>query len=175
MSILLSENQELHEKYSEINIEIPKTLVISTAGFETFVTRNNLGHLAREDLSDEEVTDAFLRAEMPEWLIKELEVYLSKVKYPLSIRSSSVLEDAQFRPYAGLYETYMIPNNHPHLYIRLQHLIKAIKLVYASTFYEGPKAFARSTSSQPQEEAMAVIIQRLTGGEYGEYLYPAIS
>ncbi len=175
MSILLSENQELHEKYSEINIEIPKTLVISTAGFETFVTRNNLGHLAREDLSDEEVTDAFLRAEMPEWLIKELEVYLSKVKYPLSVRSSSVLEDAQFRPYAGLYETYMIPNNHSHLYIRLQHLIKAIKLVYASTFYEGPKAFARSTSSQPQEEAMAVIIQRLTGGEYGEYLYPAIS
>ncbi len=175
MSILLNENQELHEKYSEINIEIPKTLVISTEGFETFVTQNNLGRLARKDTSDEEVTDAFLRAEMPEWLIKELEVYLSKVKYPLSIRSSSVLEDAQFQPYAGLYETYMIPNNHPHLYIRLQHLIKAIKLVYASTFYEGPKAFARNTSSQPQEEAMAVIIQRLTGREYGDYLYPAIS
>jgi len=100
---------------------------------------------------------------------------LAQVTYPLSVRSSSLLEDAQFQPYAGIYETYMIPNNHSRLSQRLDHLITAIKLVYASTYYEDAKAFSRSTSNQPQEEAMAVIIQQLTGEEYGDYFYPAIS
>ncbi|UCF84546.1 MAG: phosphoenolpyruvate synthase/pyruvate phosphate dikinase [Desulfobacteraceae bacterium] len=175
MSALLQEHPIIHEKYSEINIEIPKTLVVATNNFEAFVTRNHLEHFAREDFTDEQIAGAFLKAQMPELLVRELEVYLSQVKYPLSIRSSSLLEDAQFQPYAGLYETYMIPNNHPDLSIRLKHLITAIKLVYASTYYEGPKAFSRSLLSQPQEEAMAVIIQKLTGEEYGDYFYPAIS
>ncbi len=175
MSALLQEHPEIHEKYSRINIEIPKTLVIATEGFESFVSQNHLEHFGREDFTDEEVTEGFLKADMPEWLISELEAYLSQVKYPLSVRSSSLLEDAQFQPYAGLYETYMIPNNHSDPSIRLKHLITAIKLVYASTYFEGPKAFTRSILSQPQAEAMAVIIQQLAGEEYGEYFYPAVS
>jgi hypothetical protein len=175
MSALLQEHPEIHEKHSKINIEIPKTLVVATDSFEAFVTQNHLEHFSREDFTDEEITEAFLKAQMPESLVSELETYLSQVKYPLSIRSSSLLEDAQFQPYAGLYETYMIPNNHPDLSIRLKHLITAIKLVYASTYYEGPKAFTRSILSQPQAEAMAVIIQQLAGEEYGDYFYPAVS
>ncbi len=175
MSALLQENPETYEQYKDINIEIPKTLVISTDGFESFITQNHLQHLAIEEVPDPEIADAFLKAEMPAWLVKELAFYLSQVKYPLSIRSSSSLEDAQFQPYAGLYQTYMIPNNHPDPSVGLNHLIKAIKLVYASTYYENPKAFARQTSNRPQEEAMAIIVQKLAGEEYGDYFYPAIS
>jgi hypothetical protein len=175
MSALLQEDPAIYEKYKDINIEIPKTLVISTDAFESFVSRNNLQHFAAEEAPDQEIADAFLKAEMPDWLTKELAFYLSQVKVPLSIRSSSALEDLQFQPYAGLYQTYMIPNNHPDLSVRLKQLTNAIKLVYASTYYESPKAFGRHTSSRPQEEAMAVIIQKLTGEEYGDYYYPALS
>jgi len=175
MSALLHQNPTIYENYPEINIEIPKTMVVSTDGFESFIKLNDLKDFATQKFTNEEINAAFLKAVMPEWLVKELEVYLSQVKYPLSVRSSSLLEDAQFQPYAGIYETYMIPNNHPKLSKRLEHLITAIKLVYASTYYEEAKAFSRSTSTQPQEEAMAVIIQQLTGEAYGDYFYPAIS
>lgn len=175
MSTMLQENDSIHDKYSEINIRIPKTIVITTDGFESFITQNNLIHFAGDDFTDEEVTEGFLNADMPEWLVKDLEKIVAQVKIPLSVRSSSLLEDAQFQPYAGLYQTYMIPNNHPDPVMRLKHLITAIKLVYASTYYEGPKAFTRSTSKQPKAELMAVIIQQLTGKEYGNYFYPAIS
>jgi len=112
---------------------------------------------------------------MPDWIVKELKPFLEQVTYPLSVRSSSLLEDAQFQPYAGLYHTYMIPNNDPDLSVRLKNLLTAIKLVYASTYYEGPAAFTRKIAGQPQEEAMAVIIQQLSGSAHGEYFYPAIS
>ena len=163
MSALLQEDPAIYEKYKNINIEIPKTLVISTDGFESFISKNHLHHFAVEDVPDQKIADAFLLAEMPDWLVQELAFYLSQVKYPLSVRSSSALEDLQFQPYAGLYETYMIPNNHPDPSVRLKQLINAIKLVYASTYYESPKAFARHTSNRPQEEAMAVIVQTAHG------------
>ncbi|MBW1749053.1 MAG: phosphoenolpyruvate synthase/pyruvate phosphate dikinase, partial [Deltaproteobacteria bacterium] len=175
MSALLQQNPIIYENYPEINIEIPKTLVVSTDGFDSFIKLNGLKYLATQTFKNEKITDEFLKAEMPEWLVKDLKAYLAQVKYPLSVRSSSLLEDAQFQPYAGIYETYMIPNNHPTLSKRLEHLIAAIKLVYASTYYESAKAFSRATSNQPQEEVMGVIIQQLTGQEYGDYFYPAIS
>jgi hypothetical protein len=175
MSAMLREYPELYEKYPKINIEIPKTLVIATDGFESFVSSNGLKYLAGSDFSDQEITEKFLAATMPKWLEEQLEVFLTQVQYPLSVRSSSLLEDAHFQPYAGLYETYMIPNNHPDLSARLRQLVTAVKRVYASTYYEGPKAFSRNVSSQPHEEAMAVIIQQLAGGEYGDYFYPAVS
>ncbi|MBW1866340.1 MAG: phosphoenolpyruvate synthase/pyruvate phosphate dikinase [Deltaproteobacteria bacterium] len=175
MSVLLHQNPQIHEKYAQIDIKIPKSLVICTDGFESFVAQNHLAHFAVGDYSDIRIRKAFLNAKMPEWLVKIFEAYLIQVKYPLSVRSSSLLEDAQFQPYAGLYETYMIPNNDPQLPVRLQRLVTAIKLVYASTYYEGPRAFAQNTSKQPQKESMAVIIQQLAGNEYGDYFYPAVS
>lgn len=175
MSALLYQNPNIYEKYSQINIKIPKTLVVSTDGFESFITLNGLQDFATQAHTDEEIAAIFLQSDLPEWLVKDLKAFLAQVTYPLSVRSSSLLEDAQFQPYAGIYETYMIPNNHPDLSKRLHHLITAIKLVYASTYYQDAKAFSRSTSSQHQEEAMAVIIQQLTGEEYGDYFYPAVS
>jgi hypothetical protein len=175
MSALLQENPKIHESYPEVHIEIPRTLVICTDGFESFVSENRLEDFAKEDFTDDLIMEAFLEAEMPQWLVRELEAYLAQIHYPLSVRSSSLLEDAQFQPYAGLYNTFMIPNNHPDLSVRLQHLIKAIKLVYASTYFEGPKAFSRSILNQPHLEAMAVVVQQLVGEPYGDFFYPAIS
>jgi CheY-like chemotaxis protein len=175
MSTLLQENHWLHEKYGDISVRIPKTAVISTAGFEDFVKQNDLHEFARAGISDETVKKAFLDGKMPDWLIGDITAILDQVRWPLSVRSSSLLEDAQFQPYAGLYETYMIPNNHPDAAVRLRHLIDAVKRVYASTYFEGPKAFTRKASSTPHQEAMAVIIQELSGSEYNDYFYPAIS
>ena len=175
MAALLHEEPYIHEKYPDVNIEIPKTLAICTDAFESFVEENHLEQYAKEDFPDEDVRESFLRSKMPEWLSKELEAYLAQVTYPLSIRSSSLLEDAQFQPYAGIYHTYMIPNNHPDPKVRLQHLVTAIKLVYASTYYEGPKAYSRSITSQPQEEAMGVIVQQLVGEQFGDFFYPSLS
>jgi len=175
MSAMLQEKPKILESYPEVSVEIPKSLVICTDGFESFVAQNRLEHFAKEESPDEEITGGFLKAEMPAWITTELEAYLGYARYPLSVRSSSLLEDAQFQPYAGLYKTYMIPNNDPDPSARLDQLITAIKLVYASTYYEAPKVFSRSLANQPQLESMAVIIQQLTGREYGDFFYPAIS
>ncbi|RJR49232.1 MAG: phosphoenolpyruvate synthase/pyruvate phosphate dikinase [Desulfobacteraceae bacterium] len=175
MAALFGKDPTIHKKHQGIDIEIPKTLVITTDGFESFIGQNQLQHFAAEDSDDRTTAEAFLRAHMPSWILKELAAYLSMIRYPLSVRSSSLLEDAQFQPYAGLYETFMIPNNNPDPAVRLDELVTAIKLVYASTCYRGPKAFSRSVSLQPQEEKMAVVIQQMAGEPYGDYFYPAVS
>jgi hypothetical protein len=175
MSSLLQEDISLSEKYPEATIQIPPAIVISTDVFEEYVELNNLKHFASEGHTDEEVAQSFLNGEMPSGIVNDLETYIEQVVYPLCVRSSSLLEDAQFRPYAGLYDTYMIPNNHPNFASRLEQLINAIKLVYASTCFESPKVFAKSTASQAKDESMAVVIQQLVGDEHGDYYYPAIS
>ncbi len=175
MSALLHQNPALQTSYPQLSVQIPKTLVITTQGFESFIAYNQLQYCTKTDFSDLEIEDCFLKAELPDWLVSDLETFLAQVQYPLSIRSSSLLEDAQFQPYAGLYKTYMIPNNHPDIAIRLRQLIHAVKLVYASTYYEDPRSFTRNSVSQPQEESMAVIIQQLIGETYGDYFYPALS
>ncbi|HVN70654.1 MAG TPA: PEP/pyruvate-binding domain-containing protein, partial [Desulfomonilia bacterium] len=175
MSSMLQEDISLLEKYHGCTIGIPQTIVLGTDIFEEFVESNNLKHLAAEGYTDEEVAHAFMNAALPDEIVGDLQAYLEQVVYPLSVRSSSLLEDAQFQPYAGLYETYMIPNNHPDFSKRLDNLIDAVKLVYASTYYESPKAFAKSTSSQAKDESMAVVIQQLVGDYHGDYYYPTIS
>ncbi|MFZ3045617.1 MAG: PEP/pyruvate-binding domain-containing protein [Desulfatirhabdiaceae bacterium] len=175
MSAFLHQHPQLFETYPQLQIQIPKTLVITTQGFESFIQMNQLQYLAKTDLSDKDIAAAFLQADMPEWLVSNLEAFLIQVAHPLSIRSSSLLEDAHFQPYAGLYQTYMIPNNHPDSGVRLKQLVDAIKLVYASTYYEDPRSFTRHSVTLPQEESMAVIIQQLVGEAYGDYFYPAMS
>ncbi|MEW5722635.1 MAG: PEP/pyruvate-binding domain-containing protein [Thermodesulfobacteriota bacterium] len=175
ISVLLGRNPELYAKYPLVEFLIPHTLVITTETFDAFTEANNLKYLSKTDLPDEEIAELFRRAELPETLAWDLEAYLAKVRYPLAVRSSGLLEDAQFRAYAGLYRTYMIPNDHLDLKTRLEHLITAIKLVFASTYYLGPKSFARRVGQRTEEERMAVIVQELIGARHGHYYYPAIS
>ena len=154
------------------SVKIPQTCVISDVGFDDFISLNDLHCNERE--SDEQVAARFLAARFPEWLEKDLSAYLSAIDYPVSVRSSSMLEDAQFRPYAGLYTTFMLANNHSSFEVRLEQLLKAVKLVYASTWFESPRAFSRSTG-QTQEDSMGVIIQQLVGDFQGSFYYPALS
>lgn len=172
---LLSQRPDLYTTYEGVDILVPQTLVITTDGFESFVETNQLRHLSKTDMLDEKIAELFINGQFPAWIEEKLRYYLSQVTYPLAIRSSSLLEDAQFRAYAGLYRTYMITNDCPDLEQRLKHLIHAIKLVYASTYYKGPKAFSRRVGHRTEEEKMAVIIQKLVGDRYGDAFYPTFS
>ncbi len=172
---LMNEHREFRQKYKDILLDVPQTLVITTEVFDEFIEANRLGYLAEADLSDQEISARFMWGIFPKWAENDLRAFLSQVRYPLAVRSSSLLEDAQFQAYAGLYRTYMLPNEHPSLERRLEHLIHAVKLVYASTYFRGPKAFSRRIGRRIEEEKMAVVIQRLVGDRYGDFFYPAIS
>ncbi|MCP4119410.1 MAG: phosphoenolpyruvate synthase/pyruvate phosphate dikinase [Desulfobacteraceae bacterium] len=175
MAGLLRQHPEIQERYPDINVRIPKTLVICTDIFDRFVSDNDLQGFLKPGFKVGQIVQAFIDAPLPEHVTQKLAVFLEQVTVPLAVRSSSQLEDAHFQPYAGLYKTYKIPNNHPDPLIRLDHLATAIKLVYASTYYEDAKAFYRSTSTQPFNDSMAVIIQEVGGDQYDDYFYPAIS
>ncbi len=154
-------------------VRIPQTCVIASSGFDDFVLHNNFLPPSEEE-TDQSIENRFLSGTLPHWLRENLRTYLEKIQYPLSIRSSSLLEDAQFRPYAGLYQTYMLRNSSPDFEQRLEQLERAVKLVYASTWFEGPRAFSRSIG-QTRQDSMAIIIQQMAGTRQGDYFYPAIS
>ncbi|HVO83901.1 MAG TPA: PEP/pyruvate-binding domain-containing protein [Syntrophobacteria bacterium] len=175
VSNLIHRHADLHKRFPQVRLTFPRTLIITTEGFDAFIQENNLQGLLEMGLSDTEIAQLFIKARFPEWIKEKLMVYLAQVSFPLAIRSSSLLEDNQQQPYAGLYRTYMLPNNHPELNTRLEQLVTAIKLVYASTYFEAPRAFGARTSHGAEQEKMAIIIQRLIGNQYGEFFYPAIS
>jgi hypothetical protein len=157
---------------NEYSVVIPKTCVVTADGFDAFIEENNLHHC--RSLPDEQIGDLFLDAPLPAWLRLELRSFLQKRTRPLSIRSSSMLEDGHFRPYAGLYSTYFLANSHPDINERLSQLESAIKLVYASTWFAGPTSFSKS-AGHGREDSMAVLIQELAGSEYNGYWYPGVS
>jgi CheY-like chemotaxis protein len=175
LSKMLKKNNAFFQQYPNVDVNIPKSLVLTTDCYNHFINNNNLQDFTEFAFSDEGIADLFLDATLPTYLEDDLHTYLEWVKYPLAVRSSSLLEDGQFRPYAGLYKTYMLPNNHPDINERLAQLCVAVKLIYASVFYEGPRAFSRTTLHRTEEEKMAVVIQQLTGQEHDDHFYPAIS
>jgi hypothetical protein len=175
LSTQLRKNRYIQETYEDIEIHVPKSLVISTEAFDNFINENDLKYMADSDLSDAAICERFLKAGLPVWLREELQQILTHMTYPLAVRSSSLLEDAQFQPFAGIYRTYMLPNQHPDLNTRLERLISALKLVYASTYMQAPRSYAQSTMHRIEDEKMAVVIQQLTGACYGDYFYPAVS
>jgi DNA-binding NarL/FixJ family response regulator len=174
-SDLLRHHSEMMQKFSDVNIIIPKSLVITTDGFEAFIHDNHLLKISDIDMPDKKIAKKFLRAKFPKWIRGDLEAYLKDIHYPIAVRSSSLLEDAQFRAYAGLYRTYMLPNDCPSYIQRTEHVINAIKLIYASTYFRGPKSFSQRVGHRTEEEKMAVIIQSMVGNTYGEHFYPAVS
>ena len=177
MSSQIRRDSSLQDMFPEVDISIPQTFVISTEGFKTFVDENELAKLleANEELEDNQIVELFVSARFPDWLKKNLNAYLQNVRYPIAVRSSSLFEDAHYQPFAGLYNTYMLPNSDPNLEKRLERLILAIKLVYASTYLKAPRSYAKSTMHRTEDEEMAVILQQLTGMEFNNYFYPTIS
>ena len=172
---MLSNNPDLHEKFCTVNLLVPKTIVIATDGFDDFLSKNKLQTSLFEEESDEKVAAAFLKGKIPRWIKSKLRTFLNNFHFPLAIRSSSLLEDARFRAFAGLYRTYMLSNDHPDLEKRLEHLIQAVKLIYASTYFKAPKSFGERVGHSYKEEKMAVIVQQVVGDRYGDFFYPTIS
>ncbi len=171
----LRQNSGLTEAFDNVRIHVPQTLVVTTDGFESFLEENQLSHLADSDLPDAAVAEQFLAGRMPGELTEALRSFLAQADFPLAVRSSSLLEDAQHHAYAGLYRTYMLPNDSPDIDRRLFQLLQAVKLVYASTYLQDPRAYARRVGHQTSQEKMAVVIQHLVGKRFGDFYYPAIS
>jgi len=167
----------LNEKYPDVDIIVPNTVAIGTDEFDKFLTENELTESIsqNEDISDAEICKKFLRADLSKDLIKKLKIVLKNFKKPLAVRSSSLLEDSQNHPFAGIYSTYMIPNNSKNEKNRLKQLGQAIKLVYASTYFRNARTYISSTSAKSQEEKMAVIIQEIIGEEHFGKYYPTFS
>ena len=172
---LLRKSTHLQEHYPEVTIQVPKTLVITTEGFNAFISHNGLDPAALAQCSDDEIARAFLDGEMPPWLAEPLSRYLQAVHQPLSIRSSGLLEDVHNHPLTGLYKTFMVPNNHPEFEIRCNQMHNAVKLVYASTWFKDPRTFLNSTAYRIRKDQMAVIIQEMVGDRHGAFFYPDIS
>ena len=177
MAHQLRRDPSLSEKFPDVDITIPQTFVIATDGFRLFIEENDLARLleSEKELEDDEIVAHFLEAKFPDRLRMNLHTYLQNVRYPIAVRSSSLFEDAHYQPFAGLYKTYMLPNSDPSLDKRLERLIMAVKLVYASTYMKAPRSYARSTMHRTEDEEMAVVLQQLTGIKHKNYFYPSIS
>ena len=169
----LINDYNVRDRFPGIQIYVPSAVVIGTDVFDQFVDENDLRAFAMNSTDDREITRRFLEApRFPGEILGQLAAFLEIVPSPLAVRSSSLLEDSQYHPFAGVYETYMIPNNHPNPLVRLNDLLTSIKRVYASTFYQSAKAYIRVTSYRLEEEKMAVIVQKMAGTAHETRFYP---
>ena len=170
---IIKRHPELNQ-YENASVSIPKTVVLCTDFFDEFMDKNNLWGIALSDASDEEILQHFLRAQLPDALIADFFTFFDAVKSPIAVRSSSLLEDSHYQPFAGIYSTYMIPYLEDK-YEMLRMLACAIKGVYASVYYKDSKAYMTATSNVIDQEKMAVILQEVVGHQYGDHFYPTFS
>jgi CheY-like chemotaxis protein len=172
----LINDYNVRDRFENVQVYVPPAVVLGTDVFDQFVDENNLRKFATTCGDDREITRRFVEAiKFPENVLGELAAFLDLMRAPLAVRSSSQLEDSQYHPFAGVYETYMLPNNHPNPLVRLNDLLNAVKRVYASTFYESAKDYIRVTSYRLEEEKMAVIIQKMLGRAHENRFYPDFS
>ena len=162
------------EEFENASVVIPKTVVLCTDIFDEFMDMNQLYQVALSDADDETILRAFLRAKLPDRLVEDFFAFFDVVKSPIAIRSSSLLEDSHYQPFAGIYSTYMIPYL-TDKYEMLRMLSDSIKGVYASVYYKDSKAYMQATSNVIDQEKMAVILQEVVGTQYGDRFYPSIS
>jgi CheY-like chemotaxis protein len=169
----LINNYNIHDRFPGVEISVPSAVVIATDVFDRFMEDNRLEGVAQNAAGDDELIHRFLAApRFPQEIIDRLVDFLDMIREPLAVRSSSLLEDSQYQPFAGVYETYMIPNSHPDNHIRLEELLQSIKLVYASTYMHHAKDYMKATDYRFEEEKMAVIIQRMVGAQRNGRFYP---
>jgi phosphoenolpyruvate synthase/pyruvate phosphate dikinase len=158
-----------------VHVGIPTMSVIRSDVFDAFMKRNDLFEIAFSDLPDERIAHAFQKASLPTEILGDLRALATRVDTPLAIRSSSILEDAMYEPFAGIYATKMIPNNQHSPDIRFQKLTEAIKFIYASTYFKSAKDYMEATHHRTEDEKMGVIIQEVMGQRHNDRFYPEIS
>jgi hypothetical protein len=171
----LLHNNRIARRFPHVRIVVPPSVVLATDVFDRFLSENNLLDFAMHSSDDAEIQQRFLAGAFPAPLRENLLAFLADVHYPLAVRSSSLLEDSQYEPFTGVYETFMLGNQHADLLIRLAQLMEAIKRVYASTFSQHAKAYVRATPYRLEEEKMAVILQQVVGAVHGQRFYPDFS
>jgi CheY-like chemotaxis protein len=167
-------SNDLEEKFPNALIQIPKTVVLATDIFDEFMETNNLYEVALQDLPDEAILHHFLKAGLPERLVDDLIAFFDVVKTPIAVRSSSLLEDSHYQPFAGIYNTYMVPKIEDK-YKMLKNITNSIKGVYASVFFKDSKAYMAATQNLIDQEKMAIVLQEVIGQNHGMRCYPTIS
>ncbi len=169
----LISNYNIKYLFKEVEISVPSAIVLGTEVFDQFMRNNNLESFTFNETNDIIITQKFIEAIYFPFEIKQrLYDFLEIIKEPLAVRSSSLLEDAQFQPFAGVYQTYMLSNSNPDINVRLDELLITIKAVYASTYHQKAKDYMKATSYRLEEEKMAVIVQKLVGSEHKRKYYP---
>jgi len=168
-------NNKLFNKFPDVLITIPRTVVLSTDVFDEFMDHNNLYSVAQSDLSDDEILNRFIKAELPGHVYQDFYAFLAVSRnVPIAVRSSSKLEDSHYQPFAGIYSTYMIPRL-PDNKEMVKMLSDAIKEVYASVYYKASKAYMTATANVLDEEKMGIILQEVCGNRHGDIFYPTLS
>ena len=165
---------DMYDKYEDVRITVPRTLVITTEYFDRFIIDNGLQYVINSDISDSEILSEFVASTLPQELTDALKVFIHKVRKPLAVRSSSKLEDSYYQPFAGVYSTYMIPRTENEDQ-QLRLLSKAIKSVYASIFYASSRSYISATANMISEEKMAIILQEICGSSDKGYFFPTLS
>ena len=165
---------QLYDKWEDVRVMVPKTLVITTEYFDRFILDNGLQYVINSDVTDEEILSEFVSSTLPRDLVDSLRVFLRSTKSPLAIRSSSKLEDSYYQPFAGVYSTYMIPHNDNEDQ-QLRLLSKAIKSVYASVYFASSRGYITATANVLSEEKMGIVIQEICGSEDKGYYFPTLS
>lgn len=169
-------SMELNKEFDSVEIRLPRTAIIGTNEFDTFLLTNQIEPDEIGDLNDQEINQIFLQGKLSEELEKRLERLIKNYNLPLAVRSSGLLEDSQTQPFAGVYETYMLPNNEKQIHHRFERLLKAVKLIFASPFKEQARGYLQSINYKTEEEKMAVIIQEVAGSrQENELFFPFIS
>jgi CheY-like chemotaxis protein len=171
---LLARNP-LEHRFSGVRIYVPRCVVIGTSVFDEFLELNHLRPAALRALEDARITGAFLAAELPEDVRDDLRAFLETVRYPLAVRSSALLEDSPDYPFAGVYETHMLPNNDADGEARLEQLCQAVRLVYASAFYRRAQRYLGTTPHPMESQRMGVIVQQIVGSPHEHYFYPSFA
>ncbi len=165
---------DLYDKWEDVRVLVPRTLVITTEYFDRFIIENGLQYVINSDISDAEILSEFVASTLPAELTEDLRVFIRNVRKPLAVRSSSKLEDSYYQPFAGVYSTYMIPHTENEDQ-ELRLLSKAIKSVYASVYFASSRGYIVSTSNVISEEKMAIVIQEICGSEDSGYYLPTFS
>jgi len=163
------------DMFPNLRITVPRTIVLSTEVFDTFMTQNKLHDPLLYELPDERIAFKFMSASLPATVLGDLRAFIGKTRQPLVVRSSGVLEDSLMQPFAGIYDSILLPNESWEADFRFQEVCNAIKYVYASTYFEKARTYIKSTPKNLGDEKMAVLIQEVVGKKHGQYFYPTIS
>lgn len=163
------------EMFSDLKITIPRTIVLSTDIFDAFLEKNNIINPLLFELPDERIAGTFMKGDLPATIIGDLRSFVRETRKPLIIRSSGMLEDSMFQPFAGIYASILLPNESWETDLRFQEVCNAVKYVYASTYFEKARTYLKSTPKHIGDEKMAVIIQEVVGKKHQQYFYPGIS